>query len=371
MTAIIDKLLDERGGLCLSLITTAHRTSPERRMGPILMKQSVEKAVTLINTNYASHPDKNILIRNLHRMKETIDYNHLKEGLGLFISKDIHELIHFPFPVTDKVEVDDRFLLRDLQYLRQVKKEYLVLSVGKKKLRAFRGNGEYLAEIINNDFPVIFHDDYDYARSVRGTSFGLNAGKDFEKDKSIVKQIRMRDFYRSADQLVHNNLRGDQELVVYGDQKEVSAYLEITQDKDKVVDKVFSRYGAKGDTQLKSMAKIKIKNSQKESHKKLIEAIREFPVQKVAIGLGNIWKAAYLGKGHQLVVEKDYTIHGYLSSDGSKLKLRRPRSKDSYVFIKDAVENVLKLVKDLSGEIIFLDNDELKDLDRIALIKRY
>ena len=370
MFEIIDKILEEQGGLCLTLITTTHRTSPARRLDPILMKQWSERAVVLINTNYASHPDKNLLIKNLLRMIDTIDYNHLKEGVGLFISKDIQELIHFPFPVTEKVEVDNRFLVRDLQYLKQVKKEYLVLSVGKKKLRAFKGDGDELVEIINDDFPVIFNDDYDYASPVRGTSFGLNAGKDFEKDKSIINQIRMKDFYRSADQLVHNSLKEDQSLVVYGDQKEVSAYLEITQDGDKVVEKVFSRYGAKGDAKLKSMAKIKIKNSQKNRNRKIVAGIRELPVHKVTIGLGGVWKAAYLGEGKQLVIEKDFSKRGYLSGDGSKLMLRRPASKD-YIFIKDAVENVLKLVKDLGGEIIFLDNGELRDLDRIALIKRY
>ena len=66
---------------------------------------------------------------------------------------------------------------------------YFILSISRKRIFLISISGGQPSEVKDGGFPMTFSDDYEYARSVIGTSFGYSS-KGYEKDKSILKEKR-------------------------------------------------------------------------------------------------------------------------------------------------------------------------------------
>lgn len=106
---------------------------------------------------------------------------------------------------------------------REKEKEFFILTVNRKQLNLVRVKGRD-ATAVTPGWPIPFQDDYEYARSTRGTSFGYSA-KGFEKDKSIVKEHRFIAFLKHADQVLKKSLPKKANLVVAGTDRDRADFL--------------------------------------------------------------------------------------------------------------------------------------------------
>lgn len=369
----VEKLLSESGEPCVSIIVPTHRLSNDRIKDSDVVKKAVEYAKKLLRQNYMN-PEYNtdILLNTLDEMVAGIDYTHSKNGIGIYISPRVQKIVKFPFPVIEKVKVGNSFESRDLLYHLNNIIDYYILSISKKHIHLFSGKGEEFQEIRNEEFPVNYEETYEYAKPSRGNSFGSNQLKEFEKDKSILQEIRLVDFLRIIDTSIGKYVNEHTPLVVSGGKKEIEDYLQVTHHKKRIIGKVSGIFNFNGNVQLASHAWLQVQNYLKEQNKLQLSNLREYVGKEmVATGIEDVWKAAYEGKGLQLFVEKDMEHHAFISSDGSVLKLRKPFRKNNYVYVNNAVERTIKLVREKKGKIIFVDNGDLSDFDEIALQLRY
>jgi hypothetical protein len=368
-----DELLSETGVPCISIIVPTHRLSPDRIQDPETLSKEVERVKELLNLQYPQSDHTNDMVEKMDELISKIDFVHSKDGIGIFVSPRISKLVPFSFPVRKKIKAGDAFDSRDLIYNRNTIIDYCVLSISKKNIQLFKAKGEDIQEINNGDFPLHYEETYEYSKPSRATSFeGSGVLKGFERDKSVLEDIRLKDFLRTADHLLEKYLNTNTPLVVAGGTKEIADYLEITQFEKRIIAEVKGNYNFNGDKQLAGLAWKEVQNHFKDQNEILVSNLQELVGKgMIAIGIEKVWKAAREGKGLQLIVEKDFECNAFLLDDQYELKLKKPTASKKYITINDSVERVIKTVREKGGKIVFVDNGELKNFKGIALQLRY
>lgn len=373
-TIKIKKLLEEKAEPCVSIIIPLHRTSPDRIKDSKTVQIAVGQVKIFLKQKYIEKDQDHVIdnmIKEIDKVVEKIDFSHSKDGIGIYISPYTSQVVEFPFPVKEKFKVGNAFDCRDLLYYLNSIVDYFVLSISKKHIHLFKGKGEEFREVKNKDFPLNYEETYEYSRSSRGTSFG-NALKSFEKDKSVLQEVRVIDFLRTADHHLDKYIDGEIYLVVSGGKKEIADYIQITKHKKQIIGKVVGNYNFNGDIQLEHLSWKEVKAYLNDTNRGIISNLKELSGREmVAIGIEEVWEAANEGKGLELFVEKDLEKHAFVSSDGYDLKFRKPVGKKKYNYVNDIVEKTIELVREKHGKVTFIDNGEMKDFNGIALQLRY
>lgn len=88
------------------------------------------------------------------------------------------------------------------------------------------------------------------------------------------------------------------------------------------------------------------------------------------MGIREIWKAAKEGNALQLMVEKDFSLPGFLT-ERNEYNLHLQSIIMPHQVLADAVDDLMEIVLEKKGHVVLLENDALVDYQRIALITRY
>jgi hypothetical protein len=359
-----------KGNICISIIVPTHRTSPDRKIDKAEVENAIDKAKQLLQFKY---PRKDIksLLQSLDDQLKDIDFIHNTEGLGLYISSEVKLLVHFPFPVMEKIMVDDNFEIRDLLYKINYDQPYYVLMLTEKIARLFEGSWNNLFEIKEDHWPLKYEDEYAYSKPVRSSSFAGHAHvKMFEKDKSELEAIRFENFYRQLDRGLDTYLRKNTSLIILAPEKESSWFEKVSKHKENIIHKVNGSYSYNN---LKSVSDIvwpvMYEHLQSERNQLINEFKEMIGGHRGLSGIQNVWEAAKEGKAFKLLVEKDYRCPGFVTDNDYNLYLRSPKAV--HKILPDAVDELIETVLQENGKVYFTDNDLLKDYSRIALITRY
>ncbi len=370
MKEVLQQMQNEKGQPCLSIILPTHKLSPERALNNNIIREGLAQAKSLLDTSQ-NWPREIItkLSVKLDDLMDQINPNSLKEGLGLFISPGFSSTLSFTFPVKEKIILADSFETRDVGYLCQLMHEYYLLLLSKKEIQFFKSDGETLEEIHNEDFPMTYEIQYEYARPVRGLSYGSMV-KTYEQDKSIDEEFRQLTFLKTADEKLRNYLDAGDWLLINGVTEEIANFEKLTVHKLNIVGKI------KGNLShtipvLQDKAIEKITEYRNKKNEKLLFEIREsVGKNRAAVGLQEVWKNVWEGKGLTMAVDRGFYHSGYTLPDSEYLLHLMP-PLGNYQIINDAIDDVIEMMIRKNGEVIFYDSHELDDLGRIALLLRY
>lgn len=372
----VEILLQESAVPCITIIIPMHRLSPDRIKDIRIVNDAVNQAKDILKQKF-ERSEYNIqkLVADIDELAESIDFVHSKDGVGIYISPNIKKMVKFNFPVEKKIKIDLAFDNRDLLYQQNTIIDYCVLSISQKYVHLYKGKGEDLTEILNEDFPITYEETYEYSKPTRGTSYSNNTLKEFEKDKSVMEEIRLVDFLKIADHTLDKYIDSNIPIIVSGGKKETADYFYITQHMKRIIGKVGS-YNFAGEKLLANLAWQEVQRYQKNQTNIILHNLQELVGKKMLVsGLEDAWKAAQLGKGLELIVEKDFETNAFISRDGYDIKLENPYEKipdpANYNYVNDAVERIIKIVREKKGKILFLDNGELENFKNIALQLRY
>lgn len=366
----LELMLMEKGNPCISMVLSTPRLGRDRMQNPELIQKAIQQAKSLL-TNETWPADKvNLLKSRLDSILNKIDYLRLQEGLGIYISPGIFKIYLLPFPVKEKIFVGDHFALRDILYFNQFLGPYFLLAISKKKTRLFKGCGNDLQEIVNGDFPNKYVEEYEYAYPSIGSSSGTGL-KAFERDKSVLRETRMRSFFMQTDQTLNRYLKSDSLLLLAGVEEETVNFEKISGHSKKLVGRIPGNYDVDAVHLLADIAWETIQKIIKKEHDQLLIEVNENIGKHLAVqGIENVWKAAKEGKGRTLLLEKDYQVTAYCSAaDESQLFLKP--SMETYRLLKDVVDNVIEIVQEKGGDVVIVENDALKNWQRAVLLLRY
>ncbi|HJW31407.1 MAG TPA: hypothetical protein VJ508_19395, partial [Saprospiraceae bacterium] len=212
---------------------------------------------------------------------------------------------------------------------------------------------------------------YEYARPARSTSrTGYAHEKSVEKDKSILEEIRVKDFFHHLDERLNRYLRPNAPLFVFGTKEILGYYKEMTKHGKRIAGMETGSYGNTGTAQIGMMAWPLMQAFLKRNYAQSIGVFQE----KIGVGQGvsgiqSVWNVAHEGRGWRLLMEKDFRCPGFVTLDDQFLHLTAPLQP--HRIITDAVQEIMGMVMRKNGEVMMVDNGMLSAFDRIALITRY
>lgn len=364
------QLRNERGNICVSVIVPTHRTSPERRADKQEVEKVLDNAKQLLRYKY---PEDQIspLLRSMDELLASVDFMHNTEGIGLYISSNVKLAVQFPFPVQEKVLVDDNFEIRDLLYKISYATPYYVLMLTEQGGRFFEGRWKGLAEIKDNNWPKEYKDEYVYEKPVRSSSHaGYAHVKNYEKDKPELEAIRFKNFFQEVDKALNSYFTDNISLVLLGPEKELAWFEEVSRHKKNMIGKIRGNYNHSNSESLADMAwPVMLAYLQDERQQLINEFVEKIGERLGISGIQEIWEAAGEGRGFKLLVEKDFRCPGFVVENDPHLWLRPPQKP--HRILADVVDELIERVIEKGGQVYFTDNDMLKDYGRVALIMRY
>jgi hypothetical protein len=360
-----------KGKICISIIVPSHKLAPERRVDRLQVERAVEQAKKELQHTYREEEIKTLL-QSLDEIYGQIDFNHNTLGIGLFVSPVIKKLVHFFFPVEEKVLIGRSFEIRDLLYQTNYSTRYFTLMLSEKEAKLFEGRLNNLVEITDHNFPKKYVDDYIYSHPSRGSSSaGVAFVREFEKERSQLEEIRYQHFAGQVGDGLKEYLIDDTPLILAGAKKDISYFKIANHNNLHVIGEIPGNYFYIGITKLGDLS-WNLFRSFLDQEK--LQRVREFE-EKIGQGFGvtgvpEIWRAAAEGRGLDLLVEKDFSEPGFLIN-GDPLHLYLSPPNEPHQILADAIDDLIECVLEKNGHVTILGNDSLRDYQGIAMITRY
>lgn len=366
----LSALQGEKGNICVSLILPTHSLAPDRKMDAQELDKIIKRAVETVEYEYG-HDKSGKIAEQLELLKEEIDFNRNKEGLGLYVSADLKLKVQFPFPVKEKVIVSDRFEIRELLYQDSFSETYFVLLFSEDQAKLFQGSWNELSEINDGRFPLTYEEEFLYNPPSRGSSVGGHANvKCVEKERSVLEEIRHTDLLRKVDVFLGNYLTSRTPLIIAAPVKELSWFEKITRFSINIIGKIKGNYFHHRPDQIGALVWPLMFEHLQLERKLMLREFEELVGQHRSVsGIQESWRAAKEGRGLKLLIEKDYRIPGFVDSDSLHLFLHPPAIH--HKTIPDAADELMETVLEKNGQVFLTDNDLLKNYQHVAMITRY
>lgn len=351
----IEQLLKVQANPCITIVVPAHHTSPDRIADKDVLSNAIKQAKELL----AKKTEPAIaeqLSAQIDKIASQIDFLHASSGIGIYISPEVSKTISFSMPVTRKVLVGNSFDSRDLLFELSGLLDYVVLLVSRNKINLYKGEGETFHQIHNDDFPLNYKETYEYAKTSPGTSFSESTLKSYEKDKSFLLEVRMRDFMRHADMLAAKYINESLPLIIAGDAKDAADFKSITKHAKLIAGAVNGNY-LNDEKQLALLSRNVLVEKIKKENAELVTSAKELIGNRlIAVGVEESKRAADEGMGLKLLVEKDLVYNDGTGSTANAYHL---------------VDEVIKSVREKDGDVVVMENGDLKDFKGMALLLRY
>lgn len=356
---------------CISIVVPLEAASEQsKRIAMLSVEKAIRKAENFLQSMYPAQTKE--LVASLLDLTATYaeGYDITAEGLGLYVAPGYSRLFQFHFPVQEKVHIAEKFSIRELLYLKHYAIDYILLHINEKMVQCFKGCLNKLEEIQDNNFPRIFHNDYEYSKPARLSSHSGYAGvKGFEKDKSVIISNHVKTFYKEADRQLSSYL-GGLPLIIAGPRKDIARMQEITHHKKNIITTINGNYSKNTIKVLQDRVWPYVKSwIDEKDHNTVADLMQQKRAQHAEEGLKSVWTAAQNGRGDKLVVEKDFSCQAFTDVKTGKLLLKAP--KTAHHIVIDAVEEIMRMIVKKGGEVVFVKNGDMEEFEHIVLLTRY
>lgn len=354
----------------VSIILPVNKENPhfgitEERMNSLL-KQTEEKLLD----GYIS-PKAKPLIKDMYNLAKEIDYRNLSEGLGLYVSPYRESILHFPFPVKEKIVIDKTFEMRDMLFAAKNSVHYAVLIISEKVVRVFHGLNRQLTEKKYSAMPYNLKDTGGKGHSRTGTFTSFASAKNVSDQKAYAEK-RLNEYIREIDRVIleERSLKNTP-IVICAPKRILGHFKGITKNNNHIIGYVHGNFdrAEKKDIYEKIAKLIGAQpfKKQQEALKKLEEATGK---KETVSGIRDVWKAAYNKEGRLLLIEQDFYCPAKTGKKPDTLITDDLDAHDIH-YMNDAVDDVIELVMKYGGDVIFVENGLLAEHGRIALITRF
>lgn len=358
----INILAAERGYPCLTITLPTHRTSPDNRQDAIRLKNLAGQAVERI-TGEVGRREADGLVRQLDQLVERVDHQYNLDGLALFVHAHMMHIQRLPFTLPERVIVDETFFLRDLVYAFNRSPRYWVLALSEQTTRLFEAVRDDLEEnIAGSPFPM---------------TYGERGGEGIAPREPALNTSQLRDdyrraFFRNVGQAFAPYMAEDQlPLAIIGVDRAQSFFREVTSYDDAIVGTVLGNHDTTSTHELGKLVWPQVREGLAARRARIFDELgTAVGGQRSASTLGEVWRCAEEGRGATLVVEESYHEPATIDERG----LLHPLPAGAALGpadLDDAVDEVIAVVLDKGGRVVFVDDGSLDAHSRIALILRY
>jgi hypothetical protein len=302
------------------------------------------------------------LVEKLNTLEKEIDYQESTKGFAMFISDDYAKIIDLPFVPGEKAMVGRSFETRDLLLALENSVEYLLLSLSMGTVHLYRGKGEELMEIKDKFFPLE-HKPIERSGPVDG--FEHVGSEELEDMKIFIR--------KTAEHLLHFVQTDKTALFVAGEDKYRSFFKEHTAAGKHMKGELPYSLHNMHTKQMVDKALPEIEGYFENEKQLLISKFEEAKGSELATkGLKKVWRAVKLGQVQTLLVEENYKQSGRTkTSDELELLFEDDAMGLMATWHDDIVDDVIEMVSQMDGKIVFYKDGQLTKQEKIGAILRY
>ena len=231
------------------------------------------------------------------------------------------------------------------------------MSVSRQKIRLIEVlSNRAVVEINNEDFP---YENTDYY-----TTDPIKLRQDVFIDNLI------KEFFNDADKLLRNYIiTNPYPLVLMGDTKSVSYFVEQMDDKSLVVSHIEGNYDNAPLHEIINVAKPAIEKFKQDKQNEYQNIIGAAISQNLLItDIDEIYNQSKDGNADTLFIGTNYSLRGTIDDEGH---IEIDNSEENGLTFNDVTIELIRNVYSNSGKVIFLNDDLLTDYKGIVMVKRY
>jgi len=356
----IQLLQQVRGNPALTITLPTHRTSPDNRQDPIRVRNLVTEATNRLLEQFGRREIEPLLTR-LESLVSEIDFRYTLDGLALFVTQDFARAYQIPFDLPERVVVDETFATRNLVFALNRTPRYWTLVLSEQPTRLMEGVRDTLVEITEGEFPM--------SHEGPGGALKLPGGPGVQK--SAYRDERHRQFFRQVDAALKPFLAEDPlPLAVVGVDRFLAFFNEVTAHQDAILTTLTGSHDKTSPHELAQLVWPLVEANLADKRQAVMDELgRAVGEQKIASSVGEVWRFAQEGRGALLVVEEDF--HYPATVDASGMHLSPADDPTAPGVLDDAVDEIIEVVLSKQGRVVFVDNKQLTEHQRIALVLRY
>lgn len=351
---LIKELTDFNSYPSISILLPTHRTSPDNKLDTLLLKKLVKEAENRLMSEFGKNHIAG-LIRKLKNIISSLDVRHNLDGMAIFVNRSFEKIVRLPFPVKERVIIDEKFATRDL--IRAINRgtNYYTLSLSKEFVRLFEAHSDSFLEIKESGFPFV-------NPFPRGTNL---------EESTSQKESRIKEFFNTVDKTfsrIYN--RHPMNLVLVGVERNLAYYQEQADLKSIVIATLEGNHDHSSSHELGKIVWPHVKTKMEEKRHEVLKHLEEaFGVKKMVSGIEEVWSLAMQDRGQVLVIEEDYQQSAKLNPSENSILLIDKSDKPGIV--ADLVDEITERIVSKGGKVVFVENGMLAKYNRIGLILKY
>jgi hypothetical protein len=377
---LVQDLLATNEQTCLSLYMPTHRSHPDNLQDPIRFKNLLKKMEDSLMKKYSKEETKEILspLNEIHGNPEI--WNQTLEGLAVFSSGELLEIVNLQIPVEELAIVADSFHTKPLRKYLQSSDRFHVLALDRHEIKLYEGNRFNLSEIdISAVIPTTIEealgaeltDEHITVASyggAAGESTNMHHGHGSKKDEVDVDTER---FFRFASDHIEEYYSKPigLPLILAALPEHHHVFKKVSKNSRLLPDGIQINPSAVNNEKLADLAW----EVMEPTYLKKLNDLAESFGQAKANGIGSnnikeVAKAATEGRIETLLVESDKIIPmRILDLETGKTQKQDLENPDADDLLDDLGELVIKM----GGEVTVLPADKMPSDTGLAAIYRY
>lgn len=203
MDKLIVTLKQHESDVCVTLVVSGKpKGFGDKEKMLVKLRKFIAGAETILNAGYKEETKK-ALLDELSKQSAQVDFSKASESLVVYATAGFGMSVWLPFPEKEGVTVLDKFDIQPLINSLALKRRYWVLSLSKNKTRLFKGENDHLSEIMDENFPVAYEEQFEYEIQHYALSHKPGA---YSPDDPKITTIRFHAFIRHIDHLLAHYL---------------------------------------------------------------------------------------------------------------------------------------------------------------------
>ncbi|MBS1976761.1 MAG: hypothetical protein JST46_05295 [Bacteroidetes bacterium] len=207
------ELAEYSDGLCLSLVIPTVRYRSLRLFNIRKIRQAMERARARMMAEGYSPVEVETLLLKLYELDAGLAGRKLGKGVGFYVSKDVGEVVLFPFEVGEKIRTGTHFEKAELAALMRFQATYFVVQLYSNEIHLFRGGDMALEEVHDHEFPMKLEKPSVSKTGTPGTK---------------AAQRGILALYEEAGRILLQYINPDAPMIVCGSNDEIAAFRSVT-----------------------------------------------------------------------------------------------------------------------------------------------
>lgn len=353
----LEKLARVHAFPAVSVLLPVQRELPGNPEDPLRLRSLIDQATERL---LREHDRRQIapIIEHLNREAAAVDFMHPGAAVVIFATEAEAHTFVLPFPVRERVVINETFAVRDLvRGLRRLAR-YRVLVLSGKQARLLSGAGGDLQEARDAGFPL----------ELEAPREEDTPHRDLPIHESQAEEA-YRFMFRAVDRAL-GEMQGADPLpvVLVGVERDLAYFREVSRNQRQIVAQVTGSHVNDSPAQLGALvAPVVAEHFERRAEAAVGELVEAIGRRRAALGVEEVWTCAREGRGHRLLVEEDFRVPARVVDD----RLATLEAPVEPTDLDDAVDEITDAVLVSGGDIVVVPPDTLAEQGHIGLVLRY